>query len=226
MDALPADSLAALLLSAIPASCLTRQSVDRGAAVFRQSDPASAVFVVESGCIRLARMQADGTALVLHVAEAGDSFAEAALSATSYHCDAVADTDSVVLALPKADLLAALAADAAECLALALALASQVRDLRARLEMRNVRPASERVLAWLQLHATGQPPCVQLRHSWTRAAEEMGITREAVYRALARLEQQGRIVRSPHMVRLATAPATPLETDAPIGSRRGRSGSV
>lgn len=221
MDAFPADSLAALLLSAIPASCLTRQSVDRGAAVFRQGDPASAIFVVESGCIRLARMQADGTALVLHVAEAGDSFAEAALSATRYHCDAVAEADSVVLALPKSDLLAALAEDPAGCLALALALASQVRDLRARLELRNVRPASERVLAWLQLHATGHPPSVQLRHSWTRVAEQMGLSREAVYRALAGLEQQGRIVRSPGMVRLPLPPVAQRETRPSHGSRGG-----
>ena len=160
MSVLSPDSLAGRLLAAVPQSRVTRYRVGRGAAVFRQGDPAVAVFLVESGRIRLVRVLADGTPLVLHVAETGESFAEASLSATHYHCDAIAETDAVVLALPKADLLSALAADPAECLALALALAAQVRDLRAKLELRNIRSATARVLAWLRLHASGSPPLV------------------------------------------------------------------
>ena len=54
---------------------------------------------------------------------ARDGPAEASLSAAHYHCGAIAETDAAVLALPKADLLSALAADPAECLALTLTLA-------------------------------------------------------------------------------------------------------
>jgi len=200
------DSLAARLLAALRRSRLTRHRVGRGAAVFRQGDPAAAVFLVETGRVRLVRVLADGMPLVLYVAEAGESFAEASLSAAQYHCDAVAETDAVVLALPKADLLAALAADPAECVALMLALASQVRDLRARLELRNIRSATARVLAWLGLHASGNPPRVPIRRSWTQVAAELGLTREAVYRALALLERQGRINRGPGLVCLKTPP--------------------
>jgi len=67
----------------------------------------------------------------------------------------VAETDSVVLALPKQELLAVLATNPGECLAVALALASHVRDLRARLKLRNICSATRRVLAWLQLNAGG-----------------------------------------------------------------------
>ena len=111
-----------------------------------------------------------------------------------------------VLALPKADLLSALAADPAHCLALALALAAQVRDLRARLELRNIRSASARVLAWLRLHASGNPACMQISRSWTQVADELGLTREVVYRALAVLERQRRISRGPGLVCLTTPP--------------------
>jgi CRP-like cAMP-binding protein len=107
------------------------------------------------------------------------------LSAAHYHCDAVAETEAIVLALPNADLLAILATVPAKCLALALALAAQVRDLRARLELRNIRSATARVLAWLRLHASGNPPRVIIRRSWTEVADELGLTREAVYRTLA-----------------------------------------
>jgi CRP-like cAMP-binding protein len=142
MAIFPPDGLAAHLLVALHHSRIIRHQISRGAPVFRQGDPADAVFLVESGRVRLVRVMADGTPLTLYVAEVGESFAEASLSSAHYHCDAVAETDTVVLALPKTDLLTALAADPAECLALTLALAAQVRDLRARLELRNIRSAT------------------------------------------------------------------------------------
>ncbi len=108
-----------------------------------------------------------------------------------------------MLALPRADLLSALAADPAECLALALALAGQVRDLRAKLELRNIRAAMNRLLTWLRLHASGNPPSVPMHRSWTQIADELGLTREATYRALAKLERQGRINRRSGLVELA-----------------------
>ncbi len=202
MSELSPDSLSVRLLAALPPSRVSRLQLERGATVFRQGDPALAVYVVEAGRVRLSRMLADGAPLVLHVANAGESFAEASLSATHYHCDAIAETDSVVLALPKTDLLALMTTDPAKGVAFALALASQVRDLRTRLELRTVRSAKERVLAWLRLHAEGDPPRVLQNRSWTLIAEELGLTREAVYRALAMLERERRIGRRDGVVSL------------------------
>lgn len=202
MSALPPDSLAARLVAALPSSRAARHVLARDAHLFCQGDPATAVYVVESGRVRLIRATADGAWLILQVAEASDSFAEGALSSALYHCDAVAETDTVVLALPKQELLAVLEARPAECLAVVLALASQLRDLRARLELRNIRSSSERVLAWLRLNAGGDPPRVELRRPWTLIADELGLTREAVYRALATLERDGRILRNAGMIAL------------------------
>jgi CRP/FNR family transcriptional regulator, dissimilatory nitrate respiration regulator len=196
------DSLAARLIAALPPSRVSRLRLDRGAAVFRQGDPASAVYVVEAGRVQLKRISADGAPLTLHVADAGESFAEASLSATHYHCDAIAETASVVLVLPKADLLTLMTTDPARGMAFTLAFASQVRDLRAKLELRNVRSAKERVLAWLRLRADGDPPSVLLNRSWTLIAEELGLTREAVYRALAMLERERRIGRRDGVISL------------------------
>ena len=191
----PPAGLAARLLAVLPQSKVVRHRIASGACVFHQGDVAAAVFVVESGRVRLARILEDGSPLILFVADAGDSFAEASLSASHYHCDATAETDATVLALPRAELLASLSADPAESLALALALAAQVRDLRARLELRNIRSATARTLAWLRLHAAGKPPSAPVNRTWTLIAGEIGLTREALYRALAMLERQGLIVR-------------------------------
>ena len=204
MSAFSPGSLAARLLAVLHQSRVARHWFSRGATIFHQGDPATAMFLIETGRVRLARVLADGTSLILYVAQAGESFAEASLSAAHYHCDAIAETDAAVLALPKADLLSALAADPAESLALALALAAQVRDLRARLELRNIRSASARVLAWLRLHASGNRPSVPMHRSWTQVADELGLTREVVYRALATLERQKRIRRGPGFVSLMT----------------------
>ena len=197
------DSLAARLLALLPPELVMRRHIDSDGVVFRQGDPAVALFVVESGRVRLARVLADGAPLILYVAETGECFAEASLSADHYHCDAVAENNAAALALPKAALLSALAADAGECLALVLALARQVRDLRARLELRNIRSATERVLGWLRLNASGSPPSVPIHRSWTQIADELGLTREAMYRALAKLERQERINRRSGSVELA-----------------------
>ena len=193
-DFSPRD-LASLLLVVQPRSAVVGRRVVRGDAVFRQGDPATAVYVLASGRVRLTRALANGSAVTLHVAEAGESFAEASLWAATYHCDAVAEADSAVLCVLKAGLLAALAADPDKSLALARAMAGQVRDLRARLELRNIRAAPVRLLAWLRLHAAGHPPVVAVHRSWTLIADELGLTREAVYRALATLERQGQIGR-------------------------------
>jgi CRP-like cAMP-binding protein len=183
-------------LTMLPSRSVTRRRLAAGEAVFRQGDAASAMHLVESGRVRLVRHLGDGSAVVLHVARKGDSFAEAALFADAYHCDAVAETGSRIVSLPKTLLLESLAMRPDAALDLARLLASQVRELRTRLELRNVRSAPGRVLAWLRLQASGNPPQVRPDRPWAGIASEIGLTQEAVYRALASLERCGRIRRN------------------------------
>jgi CRP-like cAMP-binding protein len=218
LSAFSPGSIAARLLRTVPTARIRKRAVARGEAVFRQGDVAAAVFLVERGRVRLARALLDGTSVTLHVAEAGESFAEASLTAARYHCDAIAEVRSIVLCLPKRGLLSALAADPAESLALAGALAGQVRDLRSMLELRNIRSAPARVLTWLRLHASGKPPVVSPRRSWTLIADELGLSREAAYRGLASLERQGRIKRLGNAVQLPN----PAESPAGVCHGNGR----
>ena len=73
---------------------LPLREVRAGATLFRQGDAVTAIFEVETGRLRLVRHAIDGHPIVLHTARAGELFAEAALFAKAYHCDAVAVTDS------------------------------------------------------------------------------------------------------------------------------------
>ena len=170
--------------------------LDAGETLFRQGDRVMLLHYVRSGRIRLVRNLEDGTCVVLHVARTGDTFAEASVFTDSYHCDAVADVASQVASLPKADFLAALENDPAASLSITRRLAAQVRDLRARAELRGIRTASARIIAWLRMHASGNPPVAAIDRTWSEIAAELGLTREAVYRALAVLERDGRIIRN------------------------------
>jgi CRP-like cAMP-binding protein len=165
------------------------QSFKAGDVLFHQGEMVSSVFHLESGRVQLIRHLEDGSSVVLHVARDGGTFAEASLFAQTYHCDAVAEVDSSVLMISKRDILSVIGASADGALALAKLLAFQVRDLRAKLEMRSIRSASERVLAWFRMQASGNPPTVVLDRNWTDISAEVGLSREVLYRTLPLLEK-------------------------------------
>lgn len=187
---------------------LSVRKLAAGEAVFRQGDRAAAVYVVQSGRIRLLRHLEDGSSVSVYVARPGDSFAEASLWAESYHCDGLADVPSVITAIPKSDLLGVLEDNPQAAMALARILAAQVRISRSSLELRNIRSARERLLAWIRLQAEGAPPTVVLDRPWTQIAAELGLTHEVIYRTLAALQGEGQITRTVRGIALAGPPIT------------------
>jgi len=187
-------------LSLIDPARVGHRRLAAGETLFRQGDAPAAIYVVRDGRVRLVRHLNDGSAVALHVAQANETVAEAALFADAYHCDAVAEAASEVAVLPKSALLAALEADPLASLSLAKGLASHLRDLRAQLELRSIRSAPERILCWLRHRAGGTPPTVRLGRPWTEIAAEIGLTHEAIYRALAALERDGLITRRQGLV--------------------------
>ncbi len=126
----------------------------------------------------------------------GETFAEAALFATHYQCDAVAlDRSTRARLIPKAGVLDRLGDDPAGIGGLLAAMAQQLHALRRRLELRNVRSARERILLALDLHSSNTAGVVKLDGSYQDFAAELGLTREALYRTLAILEGSGQVVR-------------------------------
>src|SRR6516225_11055829 len=79
-----------------------------GELLFRQGDPAAAIYRVETGRLRLIRRTIDDHLVILHTAGRGEFFAEASLFADAYHCDAVAAAQSRVRVYPKAMVMEAL----------------------------------------------------------------------------------------------------------------------
>jgi len=179
-----------------------RRSLAAGEALFRAGDRVRAVFVVVEGSVRLVRVSRAGSEVTLHRARAGESFAEPALFSEHYHCDAVAETESEVLEYGKSEILARLASEPQRMMDLLRHLGGQVQSLRSRAEMLALHSATDRLMAFLRLHAASDADVVQLDSTWKQVASEIGLTHEALYRALARLEQSGAIARQGMTVRL------------------------
>ena len=167
-----------------------------GESLFRQGDKAFAIFAIERGRLRLVRHTIDSRRVVLHTARAGELFAEAALFAGAYHCDAVAAVASQVRIYPKRELLAAFRSNAELAERFMSLLAHQIHVLRARLEERNIRSARERVLHHLALVAAPGERSVSLDGTLMDLAAEIGLTHEALYRTLSALERDGAVRRT------------------------------
>lgn len=185
-----------------PRTAVRQKSLKKGEALFRQGDEAFAIFALRKGRVRLMRYLADGSSVCLYTAHAGDTFSEAALYSPHYHCDAIADLESEIEVHPKAALLAAFARDPDAAQAFSAQLARQVIGLRAHLELRNIRSAKDRVLHYLMLNAVDRGQRVIFKQPLKDIAQDIGLTHEAFYRALAELEKEQLISRRLRQVTL------------------------
>jgi CRP-like cAMP-binding protein len=183
----------------LPAA-MRSKAIDRklkaGEPLFRLGDKTQGLYEVVSGRVRLARVDRSGQEVVLYVAGAGETIAEASLYSPAYHCDAIAGTSALVRLYPKAAVLAVLAKDRKAAQAFTATLARQVMDLRTHIEQRNIRSARDRVRHFLAVNAGGDRRTVELRGTIKDLAVELGLTHEALYRTLAGLERAGEIKRT------------------------------
>jgi CRP/FNR family transcriptional regulator, dissimilatory nitrate respiration regulator len=170
--------------------------------VFRKGDAVRAVFLVIEGEVRLSRFAKDGSEIALHRAGRGEFFAEAALNTPRYHCNAIANQPTTLLAFPADKVRALLADDAGFAREWIALLARQLHNARARLERVALNSAAERVLHYLNTEGRG-PQCeVLLAGTVKDLARELGLTHETLYRTLARLERDGVVAREDGRLRL------------------------
>jgi CRP-like cAMP-binding protein len=124
-----------------------------------------------------------------------------------YQCDVVAETDSAVWIYPREELTQRLRDDPETLWAFSATLARNLHGLRQRYELKQIRSAPERVLQLLRLHCAADG-VFRPTGSLKNLAAELGLTHEALYRALAALERSGRLIRNGHEMKLAPFPAS------------------
>lgn len=165
----------------------TERGFASGAHLFHQGDEVRVGHVVREGAVHLIRHQVDGSAIVLHRAEAGMLVAEASLFSPRYHCDAVAVGPTRTATIPKHVFIDSLATEPGFAGVFAAHLAHEVQNARLRAEILSLRTVAERLDAWIAWSRDGLPP----RGAWKDVAVQIGTSPEALYRELARRRKKG-----------------------------------
>jgi CRP/FNR family transcriptional regulator, dissimilatory nitrate respiration regulator len=153
-----------------------------GQYLFHLGDVVTVFHFIEEGLVHLIRHQTDGSALVLQRAGAGSILAEASLYSDEYHCDAVVQTQTRLLALPKKQITARLATSPVFAEAWARHLAQEVQRARLQAEILSLHTVAARLDAWIAWN-DGRIPG---KGEWKAIADQIGVSPEALYRELAR----------------------------------------
>jgi len=161
-----------------------------GETLFRIGSRPRLMLFVADGEVRLVRHTAGGADVVLQRARSG-FVAEASLESPRYHCDVEAAADSRLIGFPVEPFRESLDRNAAFRDYWMRQLATEVRKLRARCERLSLRGAAPRILHYVE--AEGRDGRLELRQTRKSWAAELGLTHEALYRALASLQREGRL---------------------------------
>ena len=173
---------------------------EEGTVLCRQGGRPQEILFVIKGELRLVRASREGAEIVLQRAVAG-FIAEATHETPQYRGDIIAAAATCYLAFPIDVFEATLRTDSVFRESWIDRLAREVRKLREQCERLGLRGAGNRVLHFIE--SEGTQGAVRLQQSRTAWAAQLGLTREALHRALARLASQGAIEVDGRVIRLA-----------------------
>ena len=170
------------------------QSFDTGQTVFLQDDPATAVFIVLEGWVKLYRVAPSGAEAVVTIMTRGRSFGEAvALRGQPYPVSAEAITPARLLRLDSARLLRMLQSDPAVAASMLAATFVHLQQLVEHVEQLKARTGVQRVADFLiRLAPCETGACsVVLPYNKSLIAGRLGMKPESLSRAFARLRDHG-----------------------------------
>jgi len=178
------------LLAALPERirrAARTQSVAKATQLFSRGDRPQAMYVVASGEVHLVRSSLTGDQIVLQRAQRG-FLAEASLDQARYHCDAIAVRPSHLLVIPRKAFRDALGDEGFGRIWM-VHLAGELRRVRAQAERLTLKTAEARIVHYIETE--GHDGSIVLSGSRKDWANELGLTHEALYRTLARMERGG-----------------------------------
>ena len=166
----------------------------KGQPIFRQDDPCPGVYVVGKGMVRVFKTGSGGKEHVLHMAEAGGTFAEvAAMGGFNVPASAEAVTPAVCVLLPQAAFRKAIEEDHPLCLGMMAGLTRWVRHLVGLLEDVVLRDAAGRIARYLSECRRAADGTVALPSLKRHVASHLNLTSETFSRTFRRLMDAGMI---------------------------------
>jgi CRP-like cAMP-binding protein len=169
-----------------------RVTFPAGTLVFRQDDPCPGIYCVGSGVVRVYRIGAGGKEHTLHMAGAGQTFAEVAVIG-GFPCPAYAEVTQAAQCalLPASAILAMLRDDHAFCLELLVGMSHWVRHLTGLIEDIALRDASGRVARHILQAGPDTRGRVGLAGLKKHIASQLNLTSETFSRVLRKLADAG-----------------------------------
>jgi len=164
----------------------------RGERLFEQDNAPQRMFYVSSGEVALERCGENGERVILQRVRNG-FLAEASLSSARYHCDAIVTRSGAAVGLHIDTLRNALQHNSDFAMRWVAMLSTEIRKLRSRCERLSLRGIEARLLHLID--SEGENGCLVVSSTLKNLAAELGVSHEALYRELTRMEQAGRIVR-------------------------------
>lgn len=167
--------------------------MDKGQVVFFEGVEAKGFYVLLSGQVKIYKSSPEGKEHILHILGPGEPFAEVPMfQGTQFPANAMAIQPSTVLYLEKAVLIRLMERDPGFAMAMLAALSQRMRQMATMIGQITLREVPARLAAYLLLQADDkEADTFVLDMSKGNLAGFLGATREALSRALAKLEDQG-----------------------------------
>jgi CRP/FNR family transcriptional regulator len=160
-----------------------RKDFCKGDILFHEGEPTHGFWLVASGAVKVYRTGPDGRDRVLHVLEAGETFAEAALFMDVYPATAEALTTTVAVGVEKNGFKQLLAHDQRLNLKIIITLVRWLREMRDQLTDLTLKEVPARFASY----ALSLPEPKTVHISKTTVAQMLGTTKETFSRLLNRL---------------------------------------
>ncbi len=172
------------------------KNAPKGQVIFHEGEIAETLYIVGEGKVKIFRAAPDGRETLLHIFGPGEPFGEAAvLQGGKFPASSLALESSLLVALPRRDILAAFAKNPVLALNMMGALAARLRAFSAKIESLTLLETPQRLAAYL-IHESGardEADSFRLDVSKGLLAAMLGTARETLSRCLARMAEQGAI---------------------------------
>ena len=173
----------------------------KGDHLFHQGQKPVQMFFIVAGEATLTRAGVHAQTTILQRTKAG-FLSEASLLTDQYHCDALITQTGQAIAMPIADLKAALN-QPEFALAWVQLLSKEIMRLRTQSERLGLKSIKDKLIHLVLTE--GHDGVLNIQSDLKSIASEIGVTHEALYRAVAQLEREGVVSKQSNAIELITA---------------------
>jgi len=167
---------------------------NRGDLIFAEGVSCQGMYIVGKGAVKIYKIGPDGREHVIHVAEPGDCFGEAAMFlGQGYPAYAAAVKNSDLVFLRKTPFLELLEKESDLCFKLLGAMSIWSHRLVSKLELLTLRDTSSRLAGYLLSKANAADGLIKLEIPKQTLAAQLDMASETLSRLLNRFEAQGLI---------------------------------